>query len=101
MDNEKRTQEGGMMRARELAAEINRAFGEPFLPKGFVRAKVMPGKPPWLNIKIGDRDVDFEIKGSTIVKFSGSGTNVGEGREWAIREIGKVVSRPRHCSIMG
>ena len=88
------------MRARELAAEINRAFGAPFLPKGFVRAKIISGKPLWLKIKIGDRDVTFEVKGSTIVKFSGSGTNVDEGRNWAI--LGKTLRlRPRHCSIMG
>ena len=62
-----------------LAKEIQRCFGETFLPKDFVKCWVSDGK---LNLKIGDRDGEFEPDG----KNTSSGSNVGSGVEWRIEK---------------
>lgn len=56
--------------------EFNRAFGEPFLPKGFASAKLTEDGMVWIDI--GDRDCEFDEKGRSV----GSGSKVGEGRKW-------------------
>ena len=67
------------MDLQRLANELNECFGEPFLPKGFVRAEVMKNGTLWLDI--GDRNGDFDIEGNRI----SSGSNVGDAVEYEIK----------------
>ena len=64
---------------KKLAQEINECFGEPFLPEGFVKAKVFKGI---LFLSIGDRDGEFDNDGIRV----GSGSNVGEAIRWHLRQ---------------
>lgn len=66
------------MDLKKLAEEINECYGEPFLPAGFVRARVTDRGTLWLNI--GDRDGEFNEDGIR----EGSGSRVGEAIEWRV-----------------
>jgi len=68
------------MNYKKLVKEINECYGEPFLPKGFVRAEVT--ERGTLSLYIGDRDGDFDRDG----ELNGCGTNVGNAVQWEIRE---------------
>jgi len=75
---------GGDMKANtdHLVAELNRAFGPPFLPVGFFKAGPRAkGFGKGLKLKIGDRDLELDGKG----KLCASGSNVGEGVAWEVR----------------
>jgi len=63
-----------------FVAELNRVFGPPFLPAGFFKA-APDGKG--LKLKIGDRDLEVDGKG----KLRASGSNVGSGKQWEIKQI--------------
>ena len=63
-----------------FVAELNLAFGFPFLPEGFFKA--VPGGKG-LKLKIGDRDLDLDGKG----KFRASGSDVGKGKRWEIKKL--------------
>ena len=67
-----------------FANEFTTRFTTPFLPEGFVEAKIItPDKGnSYVNIRIGDRDIDVEADG----KISGSGTNVGVAQEWIVKK---------------
>lgn len=68
-----------------LAKEINECYGEPFLPEGFVKARVTAYGSLWLDI--GDRNGEFDENGER----EGSGTNVGEGKQWYVSRLAKKV----------
>jgi hypothetical protein len=61
-----------------LIDEFSRAFGPPFLPKGFFKAEP-DGKG--LRMEIGDRTLILDGKG----RLESSGSNVGTGRQWDIK----------------
>ena len=80
-----REDQGGDMKANtdHLVAELNRAFGPPFLPAGFFRAGPRAkGFGKGLKLKIGDRDLEIDGKG----KLCASGSNVGKGVVWEIKK---------------
>ena len=79
MDNRKQGEV--RMNLQKLAEEINECYGPPFLPKGFVRARVTDYGTLWFDI--GDRNGKFDEEG----KRTGSGTAMGEGKKWAIGRI--------------
>ena len=66
---------------KEIVAAINSSFGSPFLPEGYVEARVLdsPTAGSILNLRIGDRDVDFTLRGNSC----GAGTFVVSGRKWS------------------
>lgn len=66
------------MDLQKLADEINECYGEPFLPKGFVKARVTEYGTLWFDI--GDRNGEFDAAGKRV----GSGSNVGCGVKWEI-----------------
>ena len=68
------------MDLKKFAREINSTFSEPFLPAGFVKARVVGENGDILNLRIGDREVDLDESG----KMIGAGTNVGSGVQWDI-----------------
>ena len=72
-----------------MAKEIESEFGPPFLPEGFVQAKILiyPDETI-LKIRIGDRDIDFDSLGKDV----GSGMNLGTGVEWGIPKRKKPKS---------
>ena len=72
--------EGKEETLQRLAREINECYGKPFLPEGFVRARVTDYGTLWLDI--GDRNGEFDKQGNRV----GSSVNVGEGREWTIEK---------------
>ena len=69
------------MDLKNLVEEINECYGEPFLPKNFVKARVTDYGTLWLDI--GDRNGEFDKKGNRV----GSSLAVGEGVEWHIEKI--------------
>jgi len=71
------------MDLQELAKEINECYDEPFFPSGFVKARVTDYGTLWLDI--GDRNGEFDKLGKRV----GSGSNVGEGKEWYVSRIAK------------
>lgn len=73
--------EGEKESLRRLASEINECYGKPFLPEGFVKARVTDYGTLWLDI--GDRNGEFNANGDRVA----SGTNVGETVKWDIQEI--------------
>lgn len=70
----------------KIVQEINRGFGEPFLPEGFVKARVTEGGTLWFDI--GDRNCEFDEKGEIV----GSGNNLNTGISW---QVGRLMS-PGH-----
>ena len=70
-----------MIDLEKFAKEINECYGEPFLPSGFVKARVTACNTLWLDI--GDRNGEFDNDGERV----GSGTNVGEGVEWRVKHV--------------
>lgn len=66
-----------MNTADKLCDIINKAFGHPFMPKGFVHAKPSP-YPNGIRLQIGSRDLSFTIDGERM----GQGTKLPE--EWII-----------------
>ena len=66
---------------QELAGEINECYGKPFLPEGFVKARITDYGTLWLDI--GDRNGEFNTDGERV----GSGTNLNEAVRWDIQEI--------------
>lgn len=56
---------------KRLAKEINDVYGEPFLAKGFVRARSTRYGTLWLNI--GERDAEFSEAGICV----GAGSHIG------------------------
>lgn len=65
-----------------IVAELNKVFGDPFLPKGFFQASPRgKGKGKGLIIKIGDRDIELDGKAHVV----GSGSTVGPGKVWEIK----------------
>ncbi len=75
------------MDLNKLVKEINECYGEPFLAKGFVQAKVTEDGTLWLDI--GDRNGEFDENGERV----GSGTNVGEWVKWQIKGVPKRVTK--------
>lgn len=73
------------MDLKKLAREINRTYGEPFLPGGLVKAKVFEREngEEYLNLQIGDRDASFDQN----LKGIGAGTAVGAGAQWEIHRV--------------
>ena len=69
------------LRMRQLAQALNYAFGEPFMPEGFFKAKML--KDGSLEIRMGDRDVTFDKN----LILTGSGMKVGAGAEWFVNGI--------------
>jgi len=69
------------MDLKQFAQEINDCYGEPFLPVGFVKARVTKAGTLWLDI--GDRNGEFDKQGERI----GSGINVGSAVEWEIKHV--------------
>lgn len=68
------------MDLKKFAGQLNEGFGPPFLPPGFVDAKVTERGTLWLNI--GHRDVEFDKK----LKRVGSGTAMCIGDRWLIEK---------------
>lgn len=68
---------------KKQAREINACYNKPFLPRGFVKARVTDYGTLWLDI--GDRNGEFDTNGERV----GAGTNVGGAREWNIQRIKK------------
>lgn len=68
----------------KVAKELNRSFNEPFMPEGFCETRIRKDKrgQKILNIQMGDRDTEFDIKGN----FLGSGSRVGDAKEWLIQK---------------
>jgi len=66
------------MDLNKFVREINECYGVPFLPNGFVKAKVTESGTLWLDI--GDRNGEFDRNGEMV----GAGTNVGEWVDWNI-----------------
>ena len=66
---------------QELAREINECYGKPFLPEGFVKARITDYGTLWLDI--GDRNGEFNANGERV----GSGSNLNEAVEWDIQGI--------------
>lgn len=73
------------MDLKKLAREINSTYGEPFLPAGFVRAQVRerPNGEVLLNLRIGDRDADFDSE----LKCIGAGTKIGDAGQYSIQKL--------------
>jgi hypothetical protein len=72
-----------MITLERLKKIFDEVFDHPFLPKGFVEAKLvtpLENGTKVLNIRIGDRDISFDEKGLS----TGQGTNVGDAVEWEI-----------------
>ena len=73
------------MKIETLVKRFNEEFGDPFLPGGLVKATIRKYEgEKYLNIKIGDRDVDYDIKTGEV---TGAGTNVNAGVMWDIQKI--------------
>lgn len=71
-------------KSEHFSRELNRAFGSPFLPKGFFAAGPRgKGLGKGLKLRIGDRDLEIDGKGH----FVGSGFNVGQGKEWDVKRL--------------
>jgi hypothetical protein len=72
----------------EKIKKLFEAFDHPFLPNGFVEARIVhnDGCDPIMNIRIGDRDLSFTEDGT----FMDQGTNVGDAVEWTVRK-GKTI----------
>ena len=67
----------------KVAKEFNRSFNAPFMPDGFCEAKVIISHSKRiLQIRLGDRDVEFDEEGNAI----GSGSDVGEAIGWDIKK---------------
>ena len=67
-----------------MVTDLNSSMGPPFLPEGFAEAEILyDGEYSQLHLRIGDRDVDYDLNG----KRTGSGTNVGEAVQWQITKI--------------
>ena len=69
------------MDLQKIAKEINECYGYPFLPQGFVKARVTEHGTLWFDI--GDRNGEFDNKGNRV----GSGSNVGSGTQWEIPRL--------------
>jgi hypothetical protein len=54
------------MNLKRFIKEFNAEFGEPFLPKGFAKARIAGGKKDLVNISIGGRDADFTPDGECV-----------------------------------
>ena len=61
----------------KLVNAINRDFGEPFLPDGFVDAE---RRADGFRLKIGNRDVHFDKEGNVM----GAGTSLEGG--WSVEK---------------
>jgi len=71
------------MDLKKFAKELNDGFGPPFLPSGFVDAKITKNGTLWFNI--GHRDVEFDKK----LKRVGSGTAMRIEDRWLIKKGGE------------
>jgi len=62
------------MSTEKVCKIFNEAFGKPFLPAGFVEAKVVfkLHDKPYINLRIGSRDVSFTLDG----EWFGQGTDL-------------------------
>lgn len=70
------------MDLKRLAKEINKCYSEPFLPEGFVKARVTGYGTLWLDI--GDRNGEFDAVGKRV----GSGSNMCDAVKWNISKQG-------------
>jgi len=68
------------MDLQKLAEEINECYGPPFLPGGFVKARVTSRGTLWFDI--GDRNGEFDAEGHCVA----SGTNLGPAVKWTISQ---------------
>ena len=69
----------------KVAKEFNRSFNEPFMPDGFCKAEVITNSKGkrYLQIQLGDRDVEFDEKGNS----TGSGSKVGDAIQWETKKL--------------
>lgn len=68
----------------KVAEEFNRSFNKPFMPDSFCKAEVIDYKGRrYLQIRLGDRDVEFDEEGNP----TGSGSAVGKAVQWKIHKI--------------
>jgi len=74
----------------KVAEEFNRSFNGSFMPDGFCKAEVIRHKDKrYLQIQLGDRDVEFDEEGNN----TGSGSAVGEGVRWEIKRVKETLGQ--------
>lgn len=71
----------------ELCNQIERQFGEPFLPKGFVNAWARPEGDSFI-LQIGRREVEF----NSYAEVLSSGTFVGAEDKWRVAPLTETAA---------